>query len=205
MKIAKRVLCIIFLSILAIILFINIVILVNSYTKPDEVPSFFGWKPFIVLSGSMETQIHVGDLVIVKETDTKELNKNDIIAFREDNIVITHRIVDVYNDSDGIKYITKGDNNNAEDKGCVTEGQVEGVFKCRIGGLGNLALFIQTPIGIIVSLSIPLIILLSIQYVNLKKEKQYYNEKIEKEKNMQAEIESLKKQNEELKKEKISK
>lgn len=46
----KKVLTIIVLIILLIILFISGTILINSYIHPDEVPSFFGWKPFIVLS-----------------------------------------------------------------------------------------------------------------------------------------------------------
>ena len=205
MKIAKRILSLFILIILLPILFVNLVILINSYTKPNEVPSFFGWKPFIVLSGSMETQIYAGDLVVVKEVDTNTLKKNDIIAFREDDIVITHRIVDIKNEEGQIRYITKGDNNNAQDSGFVTQEQVEGLYQFKVSRLGNLAMFIQTPIGIIVSLSIPLLILLIMQIAESKREKEYYKQKIDKENDMKKELELLRKQNEELKKQKIEK
>lgn len=205
MKIAKRILSLFILIILLPILFVNLVILINSYTKPNEVPSFFGWKPFIVLSGSMETQIYAGDLVVVKEVDTSTLKKNDIIAFREDDIVITHRIVDIKNEQGQIRYITKGDNNNAQDSGFVTQEQVEGLYQFKVSRLGNLAMFIQTPIGIIVSLSIPLLILLIMQIAESKREKEYYKQKIDKENDMKKELELLRKQNEELKKQKIEK
>lgn len=205
MKKIKKIVGAVVLSILAIILFVNMVILINSFAKPDEVPSFFGWKPFIVLSGSMETQIYAGDLVVVKETDTKELKKNDIIAFREDDIVITHRIIDIRNENGETRYITKGDNNNTEDHGYVTEKQVEGLYQFKISRLGNLAMFVQTPIGIIICLSIPLSIFLVLKAIDAKKEREYFSKKINDEKNMQEEIEKLKKQNEELKKEKIQK
>jgi len=56
MQKAKKILSILILIILIPILLISLVILINSYISPNEVPSFFGWKPFIVLSGSMETQ-----------------------------------------------------------------------------------------------------------------------------------------------------
>ena len=66
----KKIISIVILLVLIPILFMSMVILINSYTHPNKIPSFFGWKPFIVLSGSMETQISVGDVVIVKEVDT---------------------------------------------------------------------------------------------------------------------------------------
>ena len=75
----KKVVSIIILIILIPILFVNGVILVNSFIHPDEIPSFFGWKPFIVLSGSMETEIDAGDVAVVRETDTASLKKGDII------------------------------------------------------------------------------------------------------------------------------
>ena len=63
----------------------------NAY--PDKVPDIFGIKPMIVLSGSMETSIHTGDLVFVKMVDPATLKKNDVIAFRnEADTVTTHRI-----------------------------------------------------------------------------------------------------------------
>ncbi|HSN94706.1 MAG TPA: hypothetical protein VLR89_06545, partial [Anaerolineaceae bacterium] len=38
------------------ILIMNLTIIFKSVAKPQEVPSFFGYKPLIVLSGSMEPQ-----------------------------------------------------------------------------------------------------------------------------------------------------
>lgn len=200
MQILKKILTIIILIILIPILFVSGVILINSYVHQDEVPSFFGWKPFIVLSGSMETQISVGDLVIVKEVDTSILKKGDIIAFKENDIVITHRIDDIITEDGMVKYITKGDNNNIRDEGTVLPEQVEGIFICNISGLGNLAIFIQTPMGMIVSLSIPVILLIIIGIMDSKKTNKIINEKLDKQKEMEEEIQRLKKQNEELKK-----
>ena len=199
MKKIKKILSILLLIILLPILVVNAVILINSYTKPDEIPSFMGWKPFIVLSGSMETEIKTGDIVVVKEVPLDEIKLNDIIAFKEDGIVITHRIIEIIDDNGVKKYITKGDNNNVKDNGFVLNEQIEGVYKFRIEGLGNLAMFIQTPIGMLVCLSIPLGILLLIQMSDNKKMIKEQKENYKKEKNLEKEIERLKKQNEELK------
>lgn len=194
----KKAISIIVILILLPILLMSIVILVDSYTHPNEVPSFFGWKPFIVLSGSMETQISAGDIVVVKEIDTNELKKGDIIAFKDGNIVITHRIDEVTKIDGKTQYITKGDNNNTQDIGYVLPEQVEGVFKFKIARLGNIAMFIQTPLGMIVCLSIPIIIIILLQTTDSKKEKEELIAKLNKQSKMEEEIEKLKKQNEEL-------
>ena len=192
----KKIIVIIVLIILTPILFINGVILVNSYTHPEKIPSFFGWKPFIVLSGSMESQIYPGDIVVVKETNLDELKENEIIAFREDDIVITHRIIEIVKENGETKYITKGDNNNTQDSGYGAENQIEGVYRFKIKRLGNLAMFIQTPIGIVICLSIPLILLILVQ---MSSNRAIMKEKELEEKNMKEELEKLRKQNEELK------
>ena len=56
-------LCVVFVP----LLLINVTLIVKSYTSPDKVPDFLGYKPFIVLSGSMEPSIMTGDMVFVKE------------------------------------------------------------------------------------------------------------------------------------------
>ena len=194
----KKVVSIIILIILIPILFVNGVILVNSFIHPDEIPSFFGWKPFIVLSGSMETEIDAGDVAVVRETDTASLKKGDIIAFKSGEIVITHRIYDIIQEEGETRYITKGDNNNAEDNGYVLPEQIEGVYQFKISRLGNIEMFIQTPIRMIVCLSIPFIILVLVQIVDSKRNQKYIEEKGNKQKIMEEEIERLKKENEEL-------
>ena len=188
MKKIKIIIISILLILILPIFIINSVIIINSYIKPDKIPSFFGWKPFIVLSGSMETQINTGDLVIVKETDNNNLKEGDIVAFKTENVVITHRIVEKTEDEGKIQYKTKGDNNNTIDNGYITPEQIEGIYQFKISKLGNVAMFIQTPLGMITCLSIPIILMILVQMSESK----------EKQKHMEEEIEKLKNKNKEL-------
>lgn len=187
----KKTLNILLLIILFIVLFVNSVILISSWINPDEVPSFFGWKPFITLSGSMETEIFAGDLAIVKEVDTSELKVGDVIAFRQGDIVITHRIKEIINQNGRISYITKGDNNNIQDVSPVYENMIEGKYMFKIAKLGNVAMFMQTPLGMIVIIAIPVLLLLVLQTGKNKR-------KTADEKKMQEEIERLKEENKKL-------
>jgi len=64
---------------------------------------------FQIASSSMETNLHIGDYIVVKRTD--DLKKGDVITFQEDGVYITHRIHEI----DGDKIVTKGDANQSLD------------------------------------------------------------------------------------------
>lgn len=53
-------LCLLFIPVIVI----NLVLIINSYINPEELPGVLGIKPAIVLSGSMEPAIQTGDLVL---------------------------------------------------------------------------------------------------------------------------------------------
>lgn len=176
------IICIILLIIMLPILILNCVILVKSWIKPDEVPSFMGYKPFIVLSGSMEPTIMTGDLAISKVVDdTNNLKVGDIISFKTaDNIVITHRIVEIDKDGTEKIYITKGDNNNEKDSEPVTASMIEGIYVTKINGLGNIAMFIQKPVGFIIVASVPVITIIIAQCYSSRQYKKELEELKEK-------------------------
>lgn len=158
------------IAILSIVLIVNVYIMIQAKTNPKSVPSLFGYKPFIVLSGSMETEIFVGDLVIVKEVDSSSLKENDIIAFRDsENLVTTHRIVNIINSDGEVCFETKGDNNNTKDKGIVCSSSVEGKYQSRIPKIGNAILFIQEPLGFTVMMLSIFIVCIFIYIFSSKK------------------------------------
>lgn len=148
------ILCVIFIP----LLLINVTLIVKSYTSPDQVPDFLGYKPFIVLSGSMEPTIMTGDMVLVKETDTQNLQKGDVIAYKSGEAVITHRIMEVKQEDGKTQYITQGDANDSEDTLPVEASAVEGRYVGRIPGFGNVAMFMQTTTGMILFVVCPLIL-----------------------------------------------
>lgn len=133
------------------ILLMNLVIMFKANTNKDEVPSVFGYKPFIVLSGSMETEIHKGDLIITKITDPKALKVNDIIAFRDaEDTVTTHRIIEIVENDGETYFITKGDNNDSQDQNLVEYADVEGIYIGRIPGIGSMMSSLSEPTTIII-------------------------------------------------------
>ena len=162
-KTISKVVFVVLLVILVPILVFNIIIMLKSFIKPNEVPGVLGYKPMIVLTGSMEPNIMRGDLVVVKETKD-DLVKDDIISYRDkEGLIITHRIVAVFYENGIAKYTTQGDANNEDDGIEITNDMVEGIYKFRIPKLGGALEYIQTPTGIIItSLSILLVVFILI-------------------------------------------
>lgn len=96
------------LSIIAILVvwgFIQISIQGKQYIN------IFGYSIFQTETRSMATTIEKGDIVIVK-IGKDNLQKKDIITYKDENAIITHRIMEM----DGDTIIAKGDNNNVEDE-----------------------------------------------------------------------------------------
>ncbi len=104
------------------------IFIVKSYTDKDGIPSVLGFKPIIVLSGSMSPAFETGSMIFVRETDTTKLKVGDIICYMSGESAVTHRITEVVNKGGEISYITKGDANNAPDRIPVNPEAVEGVY-----------------------------------------------------------------------------
>ena len=180
MKCIKKVITTLGLILFIIIMTLGITIVYKSYSEPNKIPSVFGWKPFIVLSGSMEDTIMPGDLILTKEIDVSELKEGDVISYRTNKYtVITHRIMNILDEKGERKYYTKGDNNDSADSEPVCNDQIEGIYRYRIPKLGNIALNIQKPIGIVICIALPLIILLIAQFADSKRQEREAKEKME--------------------------
>ena len=153
------ILCVIF----GFLLICNLTIIIKGTVNPDRPPSVFGSTPMVVLSGSMsgsaEDHIEVGDLIIIGKADIDALEKGDVISFMEKDStsVVTHRIIDITTDEEGKRlFTTKGDANISEDKdGPVPADRVIGIYKFRIPKVGNFALFLQKPLGMVIFIGIP--------------------------------------------------
>lgn len=155
------ILCIILIP----ILIINITLIIKSYTNADEVPSVGGYLPLIVLTDSMYPEIESGDLIICHTIDAEDVKEGDVIAFFDPagngTSIVTHRVVEIVEENGTYSFRTRGDNNNTEDKDLVPGENLVGIYKSRIGGAGNVALFMQSTTGLIVCVVLPIILLVA--------------------------------------------
>ena len=121
----------------------------NINSSKTKTPSLFGYKFFIDMSESMAPSIKKGDFLIVKST--KDVKEQDILSFKNDeNVIVTHRIVEVKIKNGKKTYITKGDNNIANDISPVEESSIEGIVIKIIPKLGSILLFLSTTTGLFI-------------------------------------------------------
>lgn len=168
-EIASVVILIVLAVILLPILAINLTLIIKGSIDPDTPPSVFGIAPLAVTSGSMEGDeegsFPKGSLIFVRILDDDaraSLEENDVITFRTSDSFVTHRIVGVLRGDDGetLSYVTRGDANNVND-GAIPKDSVVGVCVAAIPGLGDFAMFLQTPAGILVFVGIPVLLFIA--------------------------------------------
>lgn len=126
------IICILFISVLVTINFIQLNIMKKDYTN------FVGYSIFKVISDSMAPKIVKNDVIIVKIND--KIQKGDIITYKLKNDFITHRVIDIKND----EYITRGDSNNVGDSPISKDKVVGKVIKI-IPKLGIWKDILMTP------------------------------------------------------------
>ncbi len=163
------ILCIILIP----ILIINVTLIIKSFTNKDEVPSLGGKFPLIVLTDSMREEIKGGDLIICDVIDAEDVKVNDIISFFDPagngTSIVTHRVLEIVEEDGTIMFRTKGDNNNTEDKHLVPAGKLVGIYRMRIAGAGNIAMFMQSTAGLIVCVVVPIILLVGYDMLRRRK------------------------------------
>lgn len=162
------VLCVILLPILVI----NVTLIVKSYAKQDQVPGIGGYLPMIVLTDSMYPEIQSGDLIICHTIDADEVQVGDVISFFDPSgngtSVVTHRVVECTEQDGQPAFRTKGDANNVEDAKLVPADSLVGIYKTRIAGAGNIAMFMQTTPGLIVCVIVPFLLLVAYDTIRRK-------------------------------------
>lgn len=106
----------------------------------------------------MEPTIMTGDIIVIKSERT--YNINDTITFKANNRTITHRIIQVQDQTDSTLYTTKGDANRTEDEGSISLEQIIGKVIFILPKVGFLVHFSRTPWGLIFLIIIPIIALI---------------------------------------------
>ena len=110
LKIIKKIIIDSIIFVLGVIAIIAVWGFLQLNVQKKEYINILGYSVFSTETGSMSPTMETGDIVIIKIGD--EIKENDIITYKKENVLITHRVVSI----DGDTVITKGDYNNTEDE-----------------------------------------------------------------------------------------
>lgn len=86
------------------------------------IPIFIKYRPLVIISGSMEPILKVGGILYYTEINNNEFKKGDILVYRTNKYIVSHRIKKINKNS----FITKGDANPINDQKEVNYNQILG-------------------------------------------------------------------------------
>ncbi|MDR1629493.1 MAG: signal peptidase I [Oscillospiraceae bacterium] len=89
--------------ILAVLTLVGAVIFICSGNARESF--VFGYKPVLITSSSMEPEYRIGGFAIVRQREITDVERKDVILFRNSNGLILHRVVD----ADEGELTTQGD------------------------------------------------------------------------------------------------
>ncbi len=117
---------------------------------------------FTVISGSMTPTFVAGDTVLVKNVDADELKPGMIVTFHapgDPDHLTTHRVLSLRPMPTGLFVQTKGDANEDPDPNFTHSADVVGQVGTIVPVVGRWLMFYQSPVGRIVVLGTPLLLL----------------------------------------------
>lgn len=162
----------------AAIIGINVYSINATRLAGDSVPMPFGVGAAVVLSGSMEPSLSVGDMLVVVPQES--YRENDVVVFQRGRSSVVHRIISI----EGDEIITKGDANNTADEP-ISPKAIKGEVVAAIPLVGYAVNAIKTPVGTLCILALAVLLL----------ERSFHSEKKKDEQELEAiraEIERLK-------------
>ncbi len=111
------------------------------------IPGLFGYTPLVVASGSMEPTLHTGDVVVVHKVAPASLALGDVVTFRTQAGLITHRIVRIDLTPQGPMFQTKGDANLKADAQPISGDKIVAKVIYRVPRMGFVVAFANSPLG----------------------------------------------------------
>ena len=144
------------------------------FTPAGQIPTFGGYGVMRTLTGSMEPEIPVHSLIVVKETDPSDLVVGDVITFRSADEALegslnTHRITGVSDQGGSLAFRTKGDANAAEDADLVPAANVVGRVVFVSAGLGVIVSLLTNPLVFFPFIVVPLVVLAVLEVAKVVK------------------------------------
>lgn len=188
MKLVKKIILIIVTIILTLLISYNIYSFVCINILGKELVTINGYAILEVVSGSMEPEIKIGDMIIIN-TKEQDFKKGNVVTYHDsNNSLVTHRIISI----EGNEIITKGDNNNTEDNP-IYKSEIVGRALYKMRNAGRIIASIRSPLTMVMIFIIGVLVCIftsieSDEKIQNSKEFIKYLEKKEKETEKKKEV-----------------
>lgn len=165
------------IDILLTVMVIAFVLVICLQRFSNNEISLFSYRLFTVVSGSMEPEYEIGDVLVAKETLPSKIKVGDDVSYLGNSgtfngKVVTHRVIKIEKDIEG-KYVfhTKGLANLVEDP-VVHENQLYGVVAGEIGVLSFVYKIVSNKNGMFFFIVIPILYIIASEMIAFMLEKE---------------------------------
>ena len=127
-------------------------------------PRLMGANLLVVVSQSMEPTIPMGSIVVSYPKAVDEIEVGDVITFSVaelggETVYVTHRVVEVIENSTDVRYRTQGDGVNEPDMVLIAPDQIVGRMWFNLPLVGYLVAFIRSPLGYLTLVGLPALLI----------------------------------------------
>lgn len=166
------------INVFVVILLIGFVIVVCLQRFSDNKISFFNYRMFTVVTGSMSPKYEIGDVLVAKEVDPSTIKVGDAISYLGTSgdiygKVITHQVTEINLDENG-QYVfrAKGLANLIEDPKSIKEDQIYGVVVYKSILLSVIYRIVSTNVGFYIFIILPLAFIIGSETITMLLEKE---------------------------------
>lgn len=136
-----------------------------AFQRFSDNGSIGGYRMFTIVTGSMEPEYTIGDVILVEETKYEELKLKDVITYESrakgtEGMLVTHRIIDI--NAAKQELLTRGDANDADDP-VIKGDQVLGKVVHKFFLISLLTKLIRNKIGFYFLVFVPLVLVIFLE------------------------------------------
>ena len=114
-------------TVLLLLVMLSIVMLISCQ---------FRFGALVIATESMTGEINKGDVIIYERYEDQTVLEGQVIVFVRGGNRIVHRVVEIEDLGDEVRYYTKGDANNSRDVGYVKEEEIVGLTDLKVAYIG---------------------------------------------------------------------
>lgn len=149
-----------------VFIMIGLYVLLIVFQKISNNSSLFGVRVFTVASNSMKPVYEIGDVIVIKDFDSKELKIGDDITYLGSSgdvagKIVTHRIIEINDD----KFTLQGVANPGPDP-VITANQIYGKVVYKTAVITFISTLIRNQYGFFFLIFIPLVVIIFLEVVD---------------------------------------
>ena len=103
----------------------------------------FRFGAMVIATESMTGEINKGDMIIYERYDGQTIKEGQVIVFLQYENKIIHRVIKIEHIGNEVRYYTKGDANEEQDQGYITDADIVGLTDMKIAYVGFPTLWLR--------------------------------------------------------------